>query len=108
MNNDPLDSAPVIPDNVQEWPLYSLLHGCVTNFGKSDVEKFMFRLKRRTLLSQMKLMANTQCVSCGGFGHRARDCPTHKRIGMLGACSFEDMKLIAWARASVLVDNRNR
>ena len=53
---------------------------------------------RRTLLHQLKLMSNTKCAACGGFSHRARDCPTNQRLGMLGSSSIEWKKLLAHAR----------
>ena len=60
------------------------------------------------LLRQLALMGNTVCDACGGYAHRARDCPTNLRIGMLGASCNEWRTLIAWARKKVLAEGAER
>ena len=108
MNNNVVNTLPNAPANIATWTFYSELHGCTTDFGKSNEAKEGFRLARRTLLKQLHLMGATVCNACAGHGHRARDCPTNSRLGMLGAVSFEYFKLIAWARSKTLVADRNR
>ena len=103
-----LNNGPAIVDNVADWPLFSALHGCTVDFGANNEAKAVYRLRRRTLLQQLKLMSNTKCAACSGYAHRARDCPTNSRLGMLGAASFEDMKIISWARKRVVTENRER
>ena len=68
----------------------------------NDVQE-AHRLARRTLLCQLKLMSNTKCMACGGYAHRARDCPTNLRLGMLSSSTNEWKRLIAWSRKRVLV-----
>ena len=108
MNNGILAKGPTIADDIPDWTLYMQLHSCNVDFGASEEAKASFRLRRRTLLKQMHLMGNTKCCACSGFGHRARDCPTNSRLGMLGVVAHEDMKLIAWARGEVENANRDR
>ena len=108
MNNAPAATLPLAPANIPAWTFYSELHGCITDFGKGAEAKQSFRLARRTLLKQLHLMSTTVCNACAGHGHRARDCPTNSRLGMLGAVSFEYFKLIAWARGKTLLVDRNR
>ena len=101
MNNHALAKAPACPQNIPDWTFYAQLHACRVDYAATDTIKESFRLHRRTLLKQLKLMANTKCNACSGFAHRARDCPTNSRLGMLGAVACEDKKLIAWARGKV-------
>ena len=63
----------------------------------------LHRIARRTLLVQLKLMANTKCNACSGYGHRARDCPTNLRLGMLSSSTNEWKNIIAWTRTRVLL-----
>ena len=106
MNNIAVAGMPNAPDNVAEWTFYSALHGCTQDFGRNEEARTSFRLQRRTLLKQLKLMADTVCLACGGRAHRARDCPTNLRLGMLSASNYEWHKLIAWTRSRVAQQDR--
>ena len=108
MDNNAANNMPDPPANIPDWSFYAHLHACTTDFGRCDASKFQFRLARRTLLAQLSLMARTHCQACGGRAHRARDCPTNSRLGMLGAVSLEYAKLIAYARGRVAVADRDR
>ena len=98
MNNNADNRMPAVPADIAEWSLYHIIHGCNVDFGRGNGVRALYRLRRRVLLQQMHLMSNTRCTACNGFSHRARDCPTNVRLSMLGAASFEEGKLIAWAR----------
>ena len=98
MNNANANDLPNVPAAIDDWPFYTNLLGCRLDFGTTEDVKKQFRLQRRMLLLQLKLMGDTKCMACGGRAHRARDCPTNMRLGMLGSSNFEWQKLIAWTR----------
>ena len=108
MNNNPAANLPDVPGNIPTWTFYSELHGCTHQFGRNNATQAAYHLARRTLLKQLYLMGQTVCQACGGQGHRARDCPTNSRLGMLGASNIEWAKLIAWARGRTAIVDRNR
>ena len=83
MNNNPNDKWPDVPDPVAEWLFYDTLRDCNVDFGRTNAIKDSHRCSRRHLLVQLKLMSNTRCIACSGYAHRARDCPTNARLGML-------------------------
>ena len=104
MNNDPEQPGwPDVPAAIPSWHFYSSIRSCQRDWGANEDYRTMHRLSRRTLLVQLKLMANTQCNACSGYGHRARDCPTNLRLGMLSSSTNEWKNIIAWARAEVLL-----
>ena len=89
MNNAAAADLPNVPDAVPQWEFYSQLRGCGQEFGRNAETRQQYRLQRRMLLKQLKLMADTVCLACGGRAHRARDCPTNSRLGMLSASNVE-------------------
>ena len=99
---------PDVPEDLASWPFYHALHGMTKDIGATDPIKQMHALSRRHLLIQLRLMSNTQCKACGGFAHRARDCPTNMRLGMLSSSTNEWKRLIAWARRTVELANGER
>ena len=98
MNNNQDNLFPDVPAAFNDWHIYTALYDCTTDFGVTDTAKNRYRLQRRVLLHQMKLMSNTKCAACSGYGHRARDCPTNSRVSLLGSTGLEAKKLIAYAR----------
>ena len=106
MNNDNVVGLPAVPDQVNEWAFYRELHDCRQEFGRNNATRGSYRLQRRVLLRQLKLMSDTVCLACGGRAHRARDCPTNLRLGMLSASNVEFQKLIAWTRSRVALADR--
>ena len=108
MNNNDIAGAPNVPAAVPEWAFYTELRNCTTDFGRNLDTVTMYRHQRRHLLRQLKLMAGTVCLACGGKAHRARDCPTNLRLGMLSASNVEWGKLIAWTRSKVNLADRSR
>ena len=98
MNNNPVNGVPNVPAANNNWVFYTNLRGCAQDFGANDEVKAQHRLARRTLLNQLHLMAATRCKACSGYGHRARDCPTNMRLGMLSSSTNEWKTLIAYAR----------
>ena len=98
MDNANTQGWPDAPADIPEWPFYHHLHGMRTAIGRTNAVKNQHGRARRTLLHQLKLMGNTKCAACGGYSHRARDCPTNQRLGMLGSASIQWKKLIAHAR----------
>ena len=108
MNNAVVQNVPNVPDAIAPWTFYTELRNCVVDFGRNNDARNSYRLARRTLLVQLHLMGNTKCQACSGHGHRARDCPTNSRLGMLGASNVEWQKLIAWARGKTLLVDRER
>ena len=108
MNNERVNHMPQVPGEIPHWSFYTQLRCCRHDFGVLRSHKESHRLGRRTLLLQLHLMANTKCQSCSGYGHRARDCPTNMRLGMLGSANIEWGKLIAWTRVKVQADDRDR
>ena len=97
-----------MPDNIPEWAFFRHLHGCMQEFGRNLDTRISYRVSRRTLLIQLKLMGNTICNACGGRAHRARDCPTNLRLGMLSSSTVEWAKLIAWTRTRTQETNQDR
>ena len=95
------DPWPAEPEDNEDWPIYHALHACAVEWGVDIGAKEAYQASRRTLLIQMHLMLGTRCHACGGFAHRSLDCPTHARLSMLGKCSEENAKLIAWTRKKV-------
>ena len=106
MNNAQVQNLPNVPADVQEWPFYRELHACRQDFGRNEATRLSYRLQRRVLLKQLKLMSDTVCLACGGRAHRARDCPTNLRLGMLSSSNVEFQKLIAWTRNRVALEDR--
>ena len=101
MNNGNAANVPTVPDALPAWPFYTELRNCTQDFGANNDIKLSHRASRRHLLVQLKLMSNTQCHACGGRGHRAKDCPTNFRLGMLSSSTNEWKTLIAYARRVV-------
>ena len=89
MDNAAAAGLPDVPAEVPGWEFYTQLRGCTQDFGRNNDTRRQFRLQRRMLLKQLKLMADTVCLACGGRAHRARDCPTNSRLGMLSASNIE-------------------
>ena len=87
MNNNHTPNYPDVPEDVPKWQVFTTLFKCRQDWGANENEQRIHRLGRRTLLVQLKLMSNTQCIACSGFGHRARDCATNDRLSMLGNAS---------------------
>ena len=108
MNNSRITDFPNVPENVPEWIVYDSLWNCKTDFGRDVNEKAIYQLARRSLLEQLKLMSNTKCVACSGYGHQARDCPTNDRLTMLGNASTEWRTLIAHCRVLVEIEHKDR
>ena len=107
-NNNHIDNWPDVPDDVATWPFYHSLHVMTADVGANDAVRLAHALARRNLLIQLKLMSNTQCKACGGYAHRARDCPTNMRLGMLSSSTNEWKRLIACARKVVNAANAER
>ena len=101
MNNIANDQWPPIPNNVPSWIFFDKIYRCTRDFGATQDLKVSHRLARRSLLQQLSLMSNTRCKACSGYSHRARDCPTNRRLGMLGSSTNEWKRIIAWARVEV-------
>ena len=101
MNNNNQAGWPNVPDEVAGWELFNNLRAMTISIGATAKLRDQYALQRRLLLVQMKLMSNTRCHACGGRGHRAKDCPTNFRLGMLSSSTNEWKKLIARARQSV-------
>ena len=101
MNNDAVANQPIVPPNIPDWEFFNQLHSCRNDFGRTNECRQEHRLMRRTLLKQLHLMAQTVCVACGGRAHRARDCPTNLRLGMLSSSNAAWAKLVAWTRVQV-------
>ena len=99
---------PDVPADVVSWPFFTTLRAMTHDIGANAELRATHALQRRTLLCQLKLMSNTQCKACGGFAHRARDCPTNMRLGMLSSSTNEWKRLIAWARRTVELANGER
>ena len=87
MNNANTNNLPNAPDDIAAWEFYHQLHICTVNYGRGEDSQKAFRTARRVLLQQMSLMARTICRACSGHGHRARDCPTNLRLGVLQSAS---------------------
>ena len=98
MNNAHTQGWPDVPATVGNWPFFMAVYNMSTAVGRTQTTKDQYSRARRTLLMQLKLMSNTKCAACGGYSHRARDCPTNQRLGMLGSSTVEWKKLIAFAR----------
>ena len=98
MNNAHTAGWPDVPATVACWPFFMAVFNMTTAVGRTQATRDQYGRARRTLLNQLKLMSNTKCAACGGYSHRARDCPTNQRLGMLGSSTVEWKKLIAYAR----------
>ena len=101
MDNANAAHLPNVPAADDSWVFYTILRGCTQDFGRTEACRQSYRLARRQLLRQLDLMKNTVCSACGGKAHRARDCPTNMRLGMLASSSVEYAKLVAWTRTRV-------
>ena len=101
MNNDAKAGWPNVPAEVPGWELFNNLRSMTTGIGATAALKGTYGLQRRLLLVQLKLMSNTRCHACGGRGHRAKDCPTNFRLGMLSSSTNEWKNLIARTRKMV-------
>ena len=101
MNNNNTAGWPAVPGNVPGWDFYNNLRDMTTAIGANSDLRQAYGFQRRMLLLQLKLMSNTQCHACGGRGHRAKDCPTNFRLGMLSSSTNEWKTLVAYARRVV-------
>ena len=108
MNNNNVQGWPNVPAAIPEWTFFNELRDHNRDIGRNLDTQVTYRLARRTLLAQLHLMGQTVCQACGGKAHRARDCPTNSRLGMLGASNIEWAKLISIARGRVAIVERNR
>ena len=108
MNNANVAHLQDVPPNDTDWDFYIELWGCNADMGRNPATRLSYRQARRSLLSQLHLMANTVCNACGGFAHRAKDCPTNLRLGMLSGSNSEWKTLIGWVRPRVEVRQRER
>ena len=90
-----------MPAEVPGWELFNNLRLLSTTIGATEAIRNNYALQRRLLLAQMKLMSNTRCHACGGRGHRAKDCPTNFRLGMLSSSTNEWKNLISRTRKMV-------
>ena len=90
MNNNVVVGWPNVPPEIPGWTFYNALRVCEQDWGRNDETKVAHRLARRNLLKQLKLMGDTVCQACGGRAHRARDCPTNLRLGMLSSSCVEN------------------
>ena len=101
MNNNPIANIPNAPADV-DWPIFMAIKNINFDFGATDELKINHRVARRTLMVQLKLMAETRCNACGGRSHVSRDCPTNKRLTLLGQSCAEWSYFIAYARKKVI------
>ena len=101
MNNDSANGMQDCPEDIGDWHLYHHLFSCTVAFGRGEASQLAFRVARRTVLGQLNIMANVICRACSGYGHRARDCPTNLRLGVIQSASVQNQKLIHWGRQEV-------
>ena len=101
MNNADTAGWPNVPAAIDDWDIYTHLRNMTQTIGATEALRNRYALQRRMLLVQLKLMGGTRCHACSGRAHRAKDCPTNMRLGMLSSSTNEWKALIAMARKTV-------
>ena len=89
---------PKAPQPIKSWEIYHHIYMNQIRHETNEEENANFYLSRIMLLKQLKLLGNTKCEACSGYGHRAGQCPTSSRISLVGHANHYHGRYIALAR----------